>query len=480
MRELTVLEKIVERRRADIDRLKVEKPIDRSKLTPSSRDFYGRLEEQREQGAPIFILECKKASPSKGLIRPDFSVESIVKSYAPYATAISVLTENAHFQGEFPFLQLAKEGTEAEKTPILCKDFVIDKDQIERARFYGADAVLLMLSVLDDQTYLELRGVAHHLKMGVLTEVNDEEEVERAIALDAKVIGINNRDLRDLSIDTTKTARLSALIPDERIVISESGILTHRDLAPLAPYADGYLIGSALMEQPDLQSATRAMVKGAHKVCGITRAEDLIAAYDAGATYGGFIFILTSPRGITIERAASIMEKSKERAPLKMIGVFQNDDIETIIHIAKVVGLKGIQLHGQEPQSFIDELRESLNQSGLEQVFIIKAIPITDHLPKLDYDHLDYLLLDGKEGGSGRAFDWSLLEGVDLSNTFLAGGINETNLLQARAFNSYGLDLNSGVEEAAGIKSHEKLNRVFSQLNRYTHRNRANKRSSNA
>lgn len=471
----TVLNKIVSLRRKDMAQLESAEPLSEllRRVTPADRDFYRALEENR----PAFILECKKASPSKGLIRKDFSVKEIVEAYTPYAAAISVLTESRHFQGEFQYLQEAKEVTDR---PILCKDFIVSEYHLYLARSYGADAVLLMLSVLSDEEYQTLSRLADQLQMGVLTEVNDEEEVERAIALDAKVIGINNRDLRDLSIDTTKTARLSALIPDERIVISESGILTHRDLAPLAPYADGYLIGSALMEQPDLQSATRAMVKGAHKVCGITRAEDLIAAYDAGATYGGFIFILTSPRGITIERAASIMEKSKERAPLKMIGVFQNDDIETIIHIAKVVGLKGIQLHGQEPQSFIDELRESLNQSGLEQVFIIKAIPITDHLPKLDYDHLDYLLLDGKEGGSGRAFDWSLLEGVDLSNTFLAGGINETNLLQARAFNSYGLDLNSGVEEAAGIKSHEKLNRVFSQLNRYTHRNRANKRSSNA
>lgn len=125
--------------------------------------------------------------------------------------------------------------------------------------------------------------------MGVLTEVSTEEELHRAIALDAQVIGINNRDLRDLSIDRRRTADFAPHIPSDRIIISESGITTHQHIRELRPHADGFLIGSAIMAQPDLDTAIRSLIYGEHKVCGLTRADDARAAYDAGATFGGLI-----------------------------------------------------------------------------------------------------------------------------------------------------------------------------------------------
>ena len=414
----TVLDKIVAFRRDDIEGLKAVLPLAEfeDKLTQSDRDFYAAIAARKEADLPAYILECKRSSPSKGVIREDFNLEKIVTAYDAYATAISVLTENRHFGGDFENLKIAKTLTSA---PILCKDFIVDAYQIYLARYFGANAVLLMLSVLRDDEYRYLANIAHTLGMGVLTEVNDAAEVRRALKLRAKIIGINNRDLRDLSIDLDKTEKLRALMPADQIVISESGIRSYGDIRRISHFADGFLIGSHLMGSDHLDRALQTLLTGGHKVCGLTSVEDAQAAYDAGATYGGLIFILTSPRGVTYKDAKSIAEN----VPLKFIGVFQNDDIDAILFIVKEVGLQAIQLHGNEPQHYIDELREKLPP----EVQIIKAVNIPNtatRLPEMDYKHIDYYLLDGKKGGSGEPFDWSLLQGMDLSNLFLADGVS--------------------------------------------------------
>ena len=184
-----------------------------------------------------FILECKKASPSKGLIRQDFDLDAIAGVYKGHASAISVLTDEKYFQGNFDFLPVVRRQV---TQPVLCKDFMIDPYQVYLARHYQADAILLMLSVLDDATYRELAALADSLQLGVLTEVSNEDELERAIALNAKVVGINNRNLRDLSIDLDRTKQLAPKLPEGTIVISESGIYTHQQVRDLAAYANGF------------------------------------------------------------------------------------------------------------------------------------------------------------------------------------------------------------------------------------------------
>lgn len=457
----TVLDKIVESRRVDIAQLQERLPLSQfeAQLRLSDRDFYAAIKARKEANLPAYILECKRSSPSKGVIREDFDLEKIVTAYDPYATAISVLTENRHFGGDFDNIRIAKSFTSA---PILCKDFIVDAYQIYLARHYGANAVLLMLSVLRDDEYRYLANIAHRLGMGVLTEVNDEAEVRRALKLRAQVIGINNRDLRDLSIDLDKTERLRALMPEEQIVISESGIRSYGDIRRISHFADGFLIGSHLMGSDNLDRALQSLLTGGHKVCGLTSALDAKAAYDAGATYGGLIFILTSPRGVTYKEAKEIANS----APLQFIGVFQNDDIDAILFIVKEVGLHAIQLHGNEPQHYIDELRTKLPA----HVQIIKAVNIQNdatELPAMNYQHVDHYLLDGKKGGSGEPFDWRLLEGLDLSNLFLAGGISSENIEDALRYQPLGVDINSGVESAPGIKDAAKLETIFQQIKQY-------------
>ncbi len=460
----TILGKIVAAKQAWVAARKLAQPLEsfQSALTPSDRDFFGAL----KAGSTRFILECKKASPSKGLIRDDFSPEAIADIYGKYATAISVLTDEKFFQGDFAFLPRVRGRVQQ---PVLCKDFMIDPYQVYLARHYQADAILLMLSVLTDEGYRALFAVAKELGLGVLTEVSNEEELTRAIALGAPVIGINNRDLRDLSVDLNRTKQLANILsqkaPGDRVVISESGINHRAQVADLRPYAKGFLVGSSLMAEPDLEAAVRKLVLGQNKVCGLTRADDAAAAHQAGAVFGGLIFVAKSPRYVDIPTARTVMAG----APLAYVGVFRNAQPATIVQTVEALGLAAVQLHGDEDAAYIEILRPLL-PTGCQ---IWKAVGVSlgkesgEPLPALDYP-ADRLLLDTKvgsqSGGTGQAFDWALLATLDKSKLMLAGGLNPDNALQAAQVGCLGLDFNSGVESAPGQKDGHKLAAAFAAL----------------
>lgn len=458
----TVLGKIVADKLEWIAARKVSQPLAsfEAALTPSDRSFYDALRQHRT----VFILECKKASPSKGLIREDFDPAAIARVYGDYASAISVLTDEKYFQGNFDFLPRVRAEV---NVPVLCKDFVVDPYQIQLARHHQADAVLLMLSVLTDEAYRQLAAVAHGLNMGVLTEVSNEDELARAIALDAQVVGINNRNLRDLTIDLDRTRQLAPQLPSDRIVICESGIYHHHQVKDLSHYANGFLVGSSLMSQPDVAAACRALILGQNKVCGLTRAQDAAAACQAGALFGGLIFVEKSPRHVTTEQARLVMAG----APLQYVGVFQNAPLQAVADTARELNLAAVQLHGQEDADYLQALRPLLPEGCL----IWKALAVSDHFPQAQYQALsplaDRLLLDSKVagqcGGTGQAFDWQLLDKLDKSQLMLAGGLTPENAAQAAALGCQGLDFNSGVESAPGLKDADKLQRAFAALRAY-------------
>lgn len=455
----TVLGKIVADKKIWVAERKQTQPLSsfEAELRPSDRPFVAAL----SAGKPAFILECKKASPSKGLIREHFDLDAIAAVYGRHASAISVLTDEKYFQGKFEFVTQVRDQV---SQPVICKDFIIDPYQIKLARHHRADAILLMLSVLDDEQYRELAAVAQSLNMGVLTEVISAEEVARAIELDARVIGINNRDLRDLSIDLDRTRQLSALIPDDRIVISESGIHHHGQVKALSAYADGFLVGSSLMAENDLELAARRLILGDNKVCGLTRPQDAAAAHQAGAVFGGLIFAARSPRCVDVEQARLVMAA----APLHYVGVFQNQPQAEVAAIARELGLTAVQLHGEEDDAYISELKQQL-----PGVSVWKAVPVTNSLPALP-QQADRLLFDtkagGQSGGTGQAFDWQLLKDIDKANAMLAGGLTPDNTANAAALGCIGLDLNSGVESAPGQKDAAKLNAAFASLRHYGRR----------
>ncbi|WP_448564530.1 bifunctional indole-3-glycerol-phosphate synthase TrpC/phosphoribosylanthranilate isomerase TrpF [Thalassotalea ganghwensis] len=459
-----VLEKIVADKRLEVEARKQEFPLSSfvDQLVPSNKDMYQALDRRHGSGHAGFILECKKASPSKGLIRPDFDVEAIAKVYDKYAAAISVLTDEKYFQGQFDYL---KKVTETVNCPVLNKDFFIDPYQVYLARYYGADAILLMLSVLTDDEYRQLANVAEQYNLAILTEISTEEERDRAITLGAKLIGINNRNLRDLSTDIARTFDFAPTLPDDRIVISESGIYTNAQVRELAPAVDGFLVGSSIMAQKDIDLACRRLIFGENKVCGLTSVEDAEKAMNSGAVYGGLIFAKKSPRCINEHTARAIVNQV---SGLDYVGVFVNHSIDFVVEMATSLNLKAVQLHGGENTEYFDQLASLL--PGRCQIW--QAIAVENDINQFA-TLASHVVLDGKTAGSGQAFNWLLLDksDQDFSSCFLAGGLAPENISEAInvlvSQELFGLDINSGVESSPGQKSQEKLNQVFTQIRNY-------------
>lgn len=462
-----VLEKIVLDKQQEIAQRKIDLPLESfiDGLVPSTRSFYDAL----SQPNAGFILECKKASPSKGLIRENFDLDEIIQAYSPYAACISVLTDEKYFQGKFEYLEYVRSRV---SQPVINKDFFVEPYQIYLARYHNADAVLLMLSVLDDNQYQTLADLAAQFQLDVLTEVSNEQEVLRACALKAKIIGINNRNLRDLSTDLATTERLVPLIKQhaqhKHVIISESGIYTHQDVRRLAPISDGFLVGSSLMAEQDIERAAKQLIYGKIKICGNTSLSGTKLVKDSPATYAGLIFAEKSKRFVTLEQAKQITYA----VPFRYVGVFVDAPIEQVALYAKELELVAVQLHGNENQDYIDTLRQQLPRHC--QIWLAKGVQ--DALPDLDESKVDYFLLDcqvGTEtGGTGQAFSWRLLDDADSSKLtktqlILAGGITPDNIQQAANLQLAMLDLNSGLESAPGIKQQDKINQAFCKLREY-------------
>ena len=256
----TVLDSIVQARRERIDELRARFGHLRAEdLERSQRSFAAALRTRSGQGRspqPALIMECKAASPSRGTIRSDYDPASLAAQYAPYAAVVSVLTEPDRFNGSFDDLAAVREVVDV---PVLCKDFIVDEVQVLAARSLGADAVLLMLSVVPDDVYRELAELAHSLGMDVLTEVSTPQEMHRASALGAEVIGINNRDLRTLETDLARTEEMAPLAPAGVVLVGESGVGAAEDVRRLSGLVDALLVGSSLSGAPEPAEAARQL-----------------------------------------------------------------------------------------------------------------------------------------------------------------------------------------------------------------------------
>jgi indole-3-glycerol phosphate synthase/phosphoribosylanthranilate isomerase len=468
-----VLEKIVDDKKLEIAQRKIDFPLSKfvDSLTPCKKDFFAAL------AAPnaSFILECKKASPSKGLIRENFDLDEIIEAYAPHASCLSVLTDEKYFQGKFEYLNYI---TSRVSQPVINKDFFVDEYQIYLARYYNADAVLLMLSILSDEEFTTLSALTHKLGMHVLTEVSNEEEVQRALALNSNIIGINNRNLRDLSTDLATTERLVPLIKKDGfdgVILSESGIYKHSEVQRLSPLVDGFLVGSALMAETNLVNAVEKLIFGEVKICGINSVENARKVMATPASYMGLIFATKSPRYVSIERAMEIASLATSK---KRVGVFLDNPIEVVADYARKLTLAAVQLHGHESIEYMQTLRTLLPESchiwAVESVLQTQAdlTAFIAHtlVPKLQV--ADKVLLDCKigdqVGGTGATFNWQLLEDVPQKHRLiLAGGLTPSNIQAARKTQVAILDVNSGVEESPAEKSESKLSSLFNSLREY-------------
>jgi indole-3-glycerol phosphate synthase/phosphoribosylanthranilate isomerase len=455
-----VLGEIVERKRRDVaERLQGVSLQDmRARAEPTSRSLKAAL---AAPGAR-FIMEMKRTSPSRGA-SAGHTPAVVAQAYAGIADAISVLTDEPYFGGSFDDLAIVRSRFEG---PILCKDFTVDVRQVPEARAHGADAVLVMLSVLDDATAADCLAEARRLGMDAIVEVHDKAELDRALALGAAIIGINNRDLKSLATDLAVTERLAPLVPagpDAPLLISESGIAAHEDVLRLAPLVDGFLVGSSLMAEPEIGVAARRLVFGRVKICGLTREEDVLAAQKAGASYGGLIFVEESPRAISQNRGELLAARGNEYG-LPMVGVFRDAPSAEVVWAADRLALAAVQLHGDEDEAYVGELRERLP----DDCEIWTAVPVAEDaaIPdRLGDRPIFDTAVDGRSGGSGRTFDWTRLAGhPGLERALIAGGIAPANVAEAAQVGAWALDVNSGVEDGPGRKSPEKLGQLFEAL----------------
>ena len=459
-----------------------------------------------------FICEVKKASPSKGIIAEHFPYLDIAKEYeVAGAAAISVLTEPDFFKGDKKYLQ---EIASTVRIPVLRKDFIIDEYQIYQAKVWGASAILLICACLDVPTLIKFRELADSLGLSSLVEAHDEHEVQMAIDCGARIIGVNNRNLKDFTVDVQNSVRLRNLVQDDVIFVSESGLETPEDIQVLRDNNIGVaLMGETFIRSPNKVEKLAYLYGPTYytpkvKMCGISKVETIPAVVEAKPDYMGLVFA-PSKRQVTVDQAKTLVEElhkqygnrysreevqcsndvvqdgavigavqegtatgdahegtltSTENASptlihqeaIKTVGVFVNETLENLVTIATEVNLDAVQLHGDEDEAFIQSLKERTNVEVWKAVQVRSAADAEKWIDS----SADMLLFDAyhkdERGGTGEVFDWSSLD--EFERPFmLAGGIDSTNVARAiRTVRPYGIDISSGIE-TEGVKDDEKI-----------------------
>ena len=402
------------------------------------------------------IAEVKRASPSKGMLDPHIDPVALAQTYeANGAAVISVLTEPDFFLGSPAYLTAIKKAV---RVPVLRKDFIVDEYQVYEARAWGADAVLLICAILDDDQLHHLLHVAHEQHMHCLVEVHSREEALRAVNAGAMIIGVNSRDLTTFEMNPYLIRAIRRMIPADRVVIAESGIHTATDARRLARYdVQGMLVGESLVVSNDVPAQMHMLLQGANqstqvKICGLSKPEDIDVAVDAGADMIGFIFHEPSHRYVKPAQVQALLAASeryqhppKGQTTPDLVGVFVNKEASFINDVAKQAGLHFVQLHGTESPEFCQQIRKP----------VIKALHLRDRadLTRLEeYQDVAWrLLLDTPTpewGGTGTTHDWELARNAaQTQRILLAGGLTSENVAEAiRSVQPWGVDVSSGVE----------------------------------
>ena len=382
------------------------------------------------------------------------------------------MTEPDFFKGDKKYLQ---EIASTVKIPVLRKDFIIDEYQIYQAKVWGASAILLICACLDVPTLTKFRELADSLGLSSLVEAHDEHEVQMAIDCGARIIGVNNRNLKDFTVDVQNSVRLRNLVQDDVIFVSESGLETPEDIQVLRDNNIGVaLMGETFMRSPNKVEKLAYLYGSTYytpkvKMCGISKVETIPAVVEAKPDYMGLVFA-PSKRQVTVDQAKTLVEElhkqytkrynngaeQSNNDEIKTVGVFVNETLDNLVSIATEANLDVVQLHGDEDEAFIQSLKERTNVEVWKAVQIRSA---ADAEAWID-SRADMLLFDAyhkdERGGTGEVFDWSCLD--EFERPFmLAGGIDGTNVARAiRTVRPYGIDISSGIE-TDGVKDDEKI-----------------------
>lgn len=420
-----------------------------------------------------FICEVKKASPSKGVLVEDFPYVKIAKEYEEAgASAISVLTEPEFFMGSIEYLKQIKENV---KIPVLQKDFIIDEYQIYETSVIHADAILLICAVLNVETMKKFIKIADSLGLSCLVEAHDEKEIQMALDAGARVIGVNNRNLNTFEVDISNSIQLRNLVPKSIVFVSESGIKTANDIDALREIAvDAVLVGEALIKSGNIKDALsklsgdkkRAAEKHAStkiKICGIKSFKDIEYVNEALPDYIGFVFA-KSKRHVDFSKAYLL--KSELNKQIKVVGVFVNEDIDFIKKCCDRGVIDIVQLHGDEDEKYIRQLKKTVYKPIIKAIRIKKdtTLPMEENETLQSISKIvklvNYPLFDTYQkddyGGTGQTFPWKCIQGYD-KPFVLAGGLNSSNIEEAiLSTNPYCVDISSGVE-TNGIKDKQKI-----------------------
>lgn len=446
-----ILDQIVARSSIDLEQRKKEIPLslvqERASARPAPLDALAAL---RAQNRVHVIAEVKRASPSKGLLVANFDPVEIARTYAASgASLISVLTEPHFFQGSPAYLTAIKQAIDL---PVLCKDFIYDEYQVYEARSWGADLILLICAILDDSQLPHLLAVAHRLGMNCLVEAHNAEEVQRAVAAGARIIGINSRDLRTFQMYPGLVRDLRPLIPADRVLVAESGIHTAADARRLVRYdIQAMLVGESLVTSRDIPGQLANLLQGANqsvqiKICGLSETRHLQTAVEAGADLFGLVFYEPSHRYVTPQKARELVDALEgKHTQLETVGLFVNKDASYINEVAEQVGLDVVQLHGNESPEFCQRIQRP----------VLKALHVHEKIDPgqfLAYRATTWrLLLDTPTpgwGGSGATHDWNLAHEIAKEQRIiLAGGLRPENVAEAIAIvQPWGVDVSSGIE----------------------------------
>ncbi len=445
---MSFLQTIIEAKKREVERLQQEQTTEVKRVEECRHVFCRALEKDPHVS---LIAEIKKASPSAGVICEDLDPEALAKAYTVAgATAISVVTDQEFFQGSVDFLKAARKVTDL---PILRKDFIIDVSQIYESAEIGANAILLIAAVLTETELSDFRELAESLDMDALVEVHDEEELEKALASGAMMIGVNNRDLKTFEVNLQTTFDLAERMPEGVVLVSESGVKERIDVAQLRGVSHGVLVGTSLLKSDDVEAKARELVlnRPLLKVCGVQDVEIAQFCEENGVDFIGLNFVKDSPRYVDPEMAQQIVDAVSD---VKTVGLFVDEDVEFVNELVRKLELDFVQLHGKEDEAYCEAV----------ECPIIKGFTNVDEVKSFQ-NVIEFPLLDLEKGSDGVIHMEKTHEGP----YFLAGGLTPENVygvvdeLEKRAAPPLVVDVARGVE-TDGKKDTEKILKFINQL----------------